>query len=441
MFGVSYFAMIQWLVAPLNPPHLKCIFAPWSSMDRYREVYYHGGILSAGWTLGWPKNSANWPKDRPDPKLGSFTLKEVGERRFREMVSEALRDESISDNPGLIEALQNPDRGFNNFIVDVVLHPFDDEYWSRTHIDYDKIKVPCFIGADLSPSGLHIRSASHHWTNLNAPKRMVLGPPFYLDRPVYQLQYESLRWFDQWLKGMDTGIMNESPVRIFVMAANEWRNADQWPLPETKWTPFYLHENGLLSEHEFWPMEGYSTFFDSPWGRGSLEFVTPHFVENTEMIGHPALNLYASATSTETLWFASLFALDSQGSSTTLSRGWLRGSHREVDEKRSKPWLPFHPHKRSQPMEPGVVYEFKIELLPISYLFKAGARVGIRISCSDRTGDAPKSAIEAVAVGHIAGQAISRVTVYHDSENPSCLLLPVTRGNVMGTYFSGQPSQ
>ena len=439
MLGVSYFAMIQWVAVSKQPPHLKCIFAPWSSMDRYEEVYYHGGILAANWALGWPKNSADWPRERPDPKLQSLTKKEVGEKTFQELIMKTLKDESILEIPGLVEALRNPDRGFNNFIVDVLLHPHKDSYWLGRSVDYDKIGVPCYIGADLSPSGLHIRSAFRHWSNVRTQKRLVIGPPFYLDRPMYQMQYESLRWFDHWLKGINTGIVEEPPVNVFVMGSNEWRHSDKWPLPETKWTPFYLHENGLLSEHELWHNEGYSTIFDSPWGRGALEFYTPYFVENTEMVGHVMLDLFGSTTSKEVLWFVTLLAQVGDGDRTLLSRGWLRGSHRELDEKRSKPWLPVHPHNRSIPLERDKIYEFKIEMLPISYLFVAGTKLGLRVSCSDRTGQPPKSPIEAVGTGHISGQSTERVTVYHEEQNASHLLLPITKGNVIGTYFSGKP--
>lgn len=165
---------------------------------------------------------------------------------------------------------------------------------------------------------------------------MIIGPPAYLDRPLYQLQYESLRWFDYWLKGIETGIMDEPPIRLFIMGTNEWKETNEWPLPETKWTPFYLHENGLLFEREHWPNEGFTSFEDSPWGRGSLEFLSPKLVENTEIIGPIALKLYASTTDDEVLWFISLREVDSQGNERILTRGWLRGKHREIDPKRSK---------------------------------------------------------------------------------------------------------
>ncbi len=84
-------------------------------------------------------------------------------------------------------------------------------------------------------------------------------------------------------------------------------------MPETKWTPFYLHENGLLFEHEFWPNEGSSSFSDSPWGRESLEFSSPRLVEDTEIIGPIVLNLYASTTDVEIFWMVSLREIDPQG--------------------------------------------------------------------------------------------------------------------------------
>lgn len=439
MLGVSYFAMIQWLVACSHPPHLKCLFAPWASIDRYREVYYRGGILQGGWVNGWPRNSVDWPKDRKDPKVQSITKKEVGEKVFQEMIDKTLSDPSIQEFPILVDALRNPDKGFNNFMVDVLLHPNDDSYWNPKTFDYAKINVPCYFGGDLTPNGLHLRTAFKNFENLKVPKKLVIGPPFYLDRPAYQLQWESLRWFDHWLKGIENGITNEPDVRIFVMGSNEWKSSDRWPLADTKWTPFYFHEGGLLAEHEYWHKEGYSTFFDSPWGRGSVDFQTPYFVESTEVIGHAMVNLYGSTTSNEVLWFVTVYTQDSQGNSTTLSRGWLRGSHREIDEKRSKPWLPYHPHRKSEPLVPDEIYEFKIELLPLSYLFKPGTRLGVRVACSDKTGEVPRSPNDASAFGHVLSQSVNRVTVYHDTDYPSHLLLPITSGNVIGMYFSGKP--
>ena len=208
-----------------------------------------------------------------------------------------------------------------------------------------------------------------------------------------------------------------------------------WPLPETKWTPFYLHFDGLLSEHEFWPGDGVDRFEDNKPHHGSLKFFSPPMVENTEVIGPIALKLYASTTDTEILWFATLFDVAPNGEERLLTRGWLRGSQRATDPKRSKPWKPFHPHTKREPLTPGDIYEFNIEIMPTANLFKEGHRIGLKLSSVDD--EPPRHILDAVCTGHLWRQSPSMITIYHDADHPSYLLVPITRGNVIGTYMSG----
>ena len=147
------------------------------------------------------------------------------------------------------------------------------------------------------------------------------------------------------------------------------------------------------------------------------------------------LNLYASTTSRDVFLFASLWQVDPEGKERLLTRGWLKGSHREVDGSLSKPWLPVHRHRNAELLNPGQVYEFNIPLVPTGAMFKAGYRILLKLSsCAD---DKPKDSMEAIAVGHLARQESSRVAVYHNDDYPSHLLLPVTEGNYMGTYVKG----
>jgi hypothetical protein len=154
-----------------------------------------------------------------------------------------------------------------------------------------------FLGHAQPPSSGDVLSFEH-W---KGPKKLSVGPPLYLDRPVYQYHYESLRWFDYWLKGIDTGIMEEPAVQLFIQNTGEWKTAQEWPLPETKWTEFYLHEEGLLFEHELLPHETSTSFRDSKQEHGSVQFISPRMVENTEICGPMVLNLYASTTDVEAL--------------------------------------------------------------------------------------------------------------------------------------------
>jgi len=437
MFGVSYFAIAQLQVAALNPPHLKAIFAPFGYNDFYRDKCYHGGILSHEFLCGWANRIFRKTADnRSNAKFSSWTREKWGDSKFRKAIDEALQDKEIRGVPTLVEALKNPEKDANPVIVDVVLNKFDGEYYQERNVKPENIKIPAYLGACWGNYGLHLPGAFRAWENIPAPKKMVIGPPLYLDRPLYQYQYESLRWFDHWLKGINNGIMEEPPVRLFVMGTDEWKAAQDWPLPETKWTPFYLHSNGLLSEHEFWPHEGCSSFEDNLFNqRGGLKFLSPPLVENTEVIGPIALKLYASTTDDEVLWFVSLLDVGPGGEERLLTRGWLRGSQRAIDPDKSKPWEPFHTHTKREPLIPNEIYEFDIKILLTGNLFKAGHRIGLKIRSVDD--EKPKTSLEAIAQGHVWRQTPSWITVYHNSDHPSCLLLPITKGNIIGTFISG----
>jgi predicted acyl esterase len=168
--------------------------------------------------------------------------------------------------------------------------------------------------------------------------------------------------------------------------------------------------------------------------RGSLEYATGALVENTEVAGPIMLKLYAATTDTDIHWIISLLEIDPAGKQRILTKGWLKGSHRQLDMDSSRPWEPIYTHKTPEPLEPMRIYEFNIKLVPTGILFKAGSRIGIKISCAD---DDPKSALELIGGGSLRRSAVSRITVFHNEEYPSYLLLPVTKGNVVNTYFSG----
>lgn len=422
MFGVSYFAMVAQQVASLRPPHLKTIFAPYALTDFYRDSAYHGGILAHAFTNGLIL---------PNPRFGdSWYRKKYGDEKFREAIANALQDEDLCSVPYIFETLRT-----GLFPIDNYLNYLDGDFYRERSVDYESSEIPAYLGACWGIYGLHLPGAFRSWENWAGPKKMTIGPPVYLDRPLYQYAYESLRWFDYWLKGIENGAMEGPPIKLFVVGTGEWKTATEWPLPETMWTPFYLHANGLLSEHEFWPSEGSSTFEDSHFTRGSLTFLTPPLVENTEVIGPIALKLYASTTNTEVLWYITFLDIDLEGKETLLTRGWLRGSQRRVDTERSKPWQPYHLHTKREPLNPEEIYEFNIEIRPYGILFKPGHRIGVRIKCVDD--EKPANSLEAWAMGHVWRQTASRVTVYHNADYPSNLLLPITKGNVLGTFISG----
>jgi len=432
MLGVSYFGMNQLPAAALQPPHLKAIMPFFANSDYYRDFLYHGGILMASFVNFWATTSTlDINSD------ASVSQEEMGDDKLKEAIARALQDQDIVGDPtfNFKAVLENPDKPGNPLKVDILLHPTDGPYYQERLGREENIKIPAYIGSCWANFNMHLPAAFRGWANIQGPKKMVIGPPLYLDAPLHQYQWEILRWYDHWLKGIDTGIMDEPPIKLFVMGANEWKMAEDWPIPGTRWIPFHLHTGGVLCDMEPWPGALSASYEDSPNKRGSLKYYSPALVENTEVVGPIALNLYASCRGTDINFFVSLWDVDPQGKETLLTRGWLKGSHREIDPKRSKPWQPYHPYTNPKPLVPGQVYEFKIEIMPTANLFKAGHRICLKISGADD--EQPQTMLDLIRGRHLWSQTPTIVTIYHDVDHPSYLLLPITRGNIVGTFLSG----
>lgn len=424
LLGVGDAGTYHPLVAMLQPPHLKAIAPIASFWDTYREFWWPGGILSKGF-LRWIISLVNLDVHTQESAL----KQELGEKGFKEAIVRALQDKDIAAVPDLVDALKNPDRPPNAGVIDTLLHPKWSPYWQvRSVEDFVKIKTPIYLGL-----AVHRSSVVNRWSDLKVPKKAILGTPAYVDRPFYQYAWELLRWYDYWLKGLETGIMQEPSIRVFVQGSSEWKTSSDWPLPGTRWIPFALNENRSLSEIEPWPEAESASYDDAPGNRGCLKYYSAHLVEDTEVIGPTILNLYASCRSDDMNFFVSLWDADPGGKEICLNRGYLKASHRELDEKLSRPWYPVHTHSNPQPLIPGQVYRFAIDLSNVANLFKAEHRIVLKISGAD---DPPEN-LSDVKMDHLCSQTPNTVTVYHAAQFPSHLLLPITKGNIIGTYVSG----
>jgi uncharacterized protein len=424
MAGIGAFATHHAQVAVLAPPHLKCIAPVSAFWDVYNYFWYPGGILANGF-LRW-LISLNNLDVHTDEKVA---LKELGPKGYKEAIERLLADKDIAAEHQLVDALQNPDEPTNGTVIDVLLHPTWCKYWEDRAInDYGKIKVPAYI-----VSASHRPGIFYHWQELKSPKKLLNCPPAYTDRPFYQFAWELLRWYDQWLKGMDTGIMEEPNIRLFVQNEDEWINAPDFPIPTTKFIPFNLHENKCLIEIEPFPEAAALSFDDAPGNRGSLKYSTPGMVENMQVAGPIMLNLYASCRGTDMNFVVSLFESDLDGKETFLTHGLLKASHRKQDTKSSKYWVAYHTHTNPQKLKPGEIYQFSINLNPAAFLIKAGHCIVLKISGVD---DAPGDLTQ-VKMNHLCIQTPNTITIYHNAQYPSHLLLPITKGNIIGTYTSG----
>ena len=115
--------------------------------------------------------------------------------------------------------------------------------------------------------------------------------------------------------------------------------------------------------------------------------------------------------------------MDEKGNEVlSLGTVYLKASHRAVDETKSKPYAPWHPHTASEPVIPGQVYEYAIELLPLGNVFKAGHRIKLEIYSMEHAKD-PDMLLHYHP--HVCSSRTTVHKIYRDKQHQSHLLLPV----------------
>jgi uncharacterized protein len=373
--GVSYYGINQWHVASLQPPHLKAMCIWEGAADWYRDMTHHGGIVSTFW--------ANWYDMQV--KTVQYGL---GERGPRSPVTGELvcGDVTFSD-----EELA---RNRSSFGDEILAHPLDDDYHRARSADWSKVTVPFLSAANWGGQGLHprgnfegfVRAASkqkwlechglEHWTH------------FYTD---YGRELQR-RFFDFYLKGEANGWDGQPRVQLQVRHVGKFveRYETDWPLPSTRWTKFYLDpRHQTLS---FQPPSEEADISFAADGDG-LTFLSQPLSEETEITGPMAANLRISSSTEDADIFAvfRVFTADLREITflgaidphTPVAQGWLRASHRNLDEKLSRPYRPYHSHDDEQPLVPGKPVDLAIELWPTSIVVPKGFRIALSVRGKD----------------------------------------------------------
>lgn len=428
MVGPSYFGMSQFLVAAQQPPHLKAIFGYDSPGDWYREGPYDGGCFSDYFPGMYRRAIVN-------RNAVSVMVKDTPLEKLEQLVKERIEDPDIQTNSRHLLVLQHPWMNPPGF--DVLLNSTDGPfYWERSpSTKYDKIKIPAYCGSGwYAYTYTHLAGAFRNFAGVKGPKKLLISGPFFRG-PEHPLalswrEYHELcmRWYDYWLKGIDTGIMDEPPIRIFVMGVNKYRYENEWPLARTKWIKFYLHPMGRLSTAPETQAGEPDCFVQMPPTMTkviqSLKYTTGPLVDPLEVTGPIALDLYAAIDQEDTNWIAVLKDVAPDGSEVELTRGWLKASHRALDPEKSKPWQPYHTHKNPGPVKPGEITEYEIEVRPTSNVFKAGHRIQLEI-CSLELPAPVVITEKGPMTSHLACSRTVMHKIYRNEKYQSYLLLPV----------------
>ncbi|HKV55558.1 MAG TPA: CocE/NonD family hydrolase [Candidatus Binataceae bacterium] len=468
-YGQSYLCATQYLMAPTRPPHLRAMFATSAPSDWHECWVYRGtGVLDFGWLLPYCLMMT------PDQ------LKRKGTRHLLEAIRgyypdpaemslwAGLKEEHFSHLPiydwaeRLAESMP--------YLKDYFDHPEDDAYWRQINVRHKAhdVAVPIFHVASwydgFLEGGLHYFSAirQHGYTpEARAGQRLLVGPWPHLypyDSPsskvgeldlgpeaLIRVGDMALRWFDYWLKGIDSGIAGTKPVNIFVMGDNTWREEDEWPLARTKYTPFYLHgagkantlngDGGLsqIPPHEERsdsfvydpndpaPTRGGSQLGPNPTGpcdqrpvearQDVLVYTSEPLTTDLEITGPIAMKLFAASSATDTDFTAKLVDVWPNGYAQNIQDGIVRARYRN---SKTHPVL----------LTPDEVCEYTIDLWATSHVVKPGHRIRVEISSSnfphyDRNPNTGGPLFKENSFKR------ATQTIFHDAGRPSHIILPI----------------
>lgn len=375
LLGVSYYAINQWQVAALKPPHLAAI-CPWEGgADFYRDLSRHGGILS--------RFFESWYERRVLPVQHG-----VGTRGFSSAVTgelvagpETLSDEELASNRvDLVAALRE--------------HVLDDEFHRLRSPVLEDVSVPLLSAANWGGQGLHSRgnfegfehaSSSSKWLEVHGGSHF---DSFYSTRGI-DLQRS---FFDCFLKDEPGDLDHEGRVLVDVRLVGGFRarRARCWPLEGTSFTQFHLDAAASTISEEA-PSTAAVARYDALGP--AVTFLSRPSASEIEITGPLAAHLHISTTARDADLFVVVHLFDDDGREVVfqgaqdprgpITHGWLRLSHREEDEEASTPWRPYHRHSRLLEVSPGTIYRVAIELWPTSIVVPAGYRLGVSVGGRD----------------------------------------------------------
>ena len=462
MYGFSYDGTTQLQAALERPPSLRTICPGFTGSQYYEGWAYNGGAFALAFNASWATNLAMDDARRrgDDATTQSLLAAFLGAPSFYGHLP-------LKEYPPLVGSR------FGRYFFDWLDHPAYDDYWRRWSIDedYSRIDVPAMhIGGwyDVFVGGTTKNFEGLRWEATSEASRLaqklLVGPWYHL--PWSRLTGAAdfgqqarnivddwqLRWFGQFLQDEDTGVLT-SPATIFLMGQNHWIEESSWPPEGTKLRDYYLRSRGSANSIDgdgqlsaeppdkeppdvytydpIFPIPssgGHSGFVPSvaPMGpadqagvevlNGVLVYTSAPLEKDLTVIGQVSVTLYAATSASDTDFTAKLCVVSPEGRSTNIQEGIVRARYRESLS---------HP----TPITPDEVYEYRIELGPTAYVFKAGSRIRVQVSSSDfpqwdrnlNTGGSPFA--EGVTQARVATQI-----VLHDANHPSRLTLSVVSG-------------
>jgi putative CocE/NonD family hydrolase len=230
-----------------------------------------------------------------------------------------------------------------------------------------------------------------------------------------------LAWYDYWLKGRDTGIMNGPPIRYQVPDVEGWRTTGGWPPPEAKLMPFALRADGVLGPEEGEP--GFREYIYIPADSGeptnanppelpaTLTWETQPFDADLKFAGNIELTLEAKITALDTSWIAVLYDVPPGGEPEAITAGWLRATFSAVDEAQSVVGAPVLDCRTPIAIPVGQRVTYRIPVVANARHLHPGHRLRLVIASADEAGKTPT----VLGFTHVAVREASRNTIFTGS--------------------------
>jgi putative CocE/NonD family hydrolase len=379
MFGISWGGFNGLQVAAHAPPELKTVITLCSTDDRYADdVHYRGGCVLALEMLSWGASMLSFNAMAPDPAV-------AGER-WREMWLERID----SVDPYEHEWLRHQRR---------------DEYWKQGSVCEDYSAIQCPVYAIGGWADGYSEAVFRLVEGLGRPSKGLLGPwshafpDVVAPGPAIGFLQECLRWWDRWLKGIDTGIEDEpilrawmqepvAPAPRYAVRQGRWVAEETWPSPNVQERRFLLG-NAVLTEEPTEPhvLEigtdllcgldsgvwcGDGGVADAPADqRGddgrSLCFTSEPLPERIELLGNARVELELESDRPVAQLTARLCDVSPDGTSLLATRGVFNLTHRDS-------------HEHPAPLEPGARARVTLALDGIAQAIPAGHRIRLALS-------------------------------------------------------------
>lgn len=457
MYGASYAGANQLLAAASRPPSLVTIIPAVTSSQFYEGWTYRGGALSLAFIASWATQLAQNTAARAGADAELQRLQRDSDHAY-----DFYPHLPLTTYPPLAN-------DWAHYFHDWLAHPSYDDYWRQWSIDedYSRVDVPALHLAgwyDIFLAGsvknFHGIKREGGSATTRAGQKLLIGPWVHLPwvpvdgnldpsaGPIATDDWHR-RWFDQFLKGEDTGVL-EAPVTVYMLGENRWRDFADWPPPTSTPTRYYLHSEGRantmvgdgslsLDQPGREPVDmfvydpngpvpscgGHSCCFGhvAPMGPadqadremlyGVLCYTTAPLASDRYLAGDVSVTLYAVTSAVDTDWVARLCWVDAQGRSTNLAEGIIRARYRD---SLSAPSL----------VEPNRAYQYTIALGPVGARIAAGQRLRLTVSSSDfPQWDRNLNTGGPLYQEDARAGVVARQSVLHDADHPSCVILPV----------------